>query len=166
MRHWLLTNTTYGTWLPGDARQSVTNVTGQYQLTAPLPKLERHASNLRLGDSILLSEDQAAVLLRQFKETADHRGWQLMAVSIMANHFHVVLRVPDDPEPRKLLADLKAYGSRALNREFGRPTNGTWWTTNGSKRKLPDERAVASAVNYVLHKQPRPLVTWSGDAEG
>jgi hypothetical protein len=26
MRHWLLSNTTYGTWLPGDRRGSVTSV--------------------------------------------------------------------------------------------------------------------------------------------
>ncbi|MEM1304897.1 MAG: hypothetical protein AAGG46_08365, partial [Planctomycetota bacterium] len=26
MRYWLLTNTTYGTWLPGDRRGSVTSV--------------------------------------------------------------------------------------------------------------------------------------------
>ncbi len=34
---------------------------------------------------------------------------------------------------------------------------------NGSKRKLANQAAIASAVNYVLHKQPNPLVTWAPD---
>ncbi len=161
MRHWLLTNTTYGTWLPGDARMSVTDLTGRSEITQPLPKLERHAAGLQRGRSILLTPPQAESLCHQFQETAAHRGWKLLALSIMANHFHLVVTVCEDPDPRRVLADFKAYGSRCLNREFGKPANGTWWTTKGSKRKLPDERAVASAVNYVLHKQPRPLVTWS-----
>jgi hypothetical protein len=48
-----------------------------------------------------------------------------------------------------------------LTRQFGAPLSDTWWTGNGSKRKLPDEQAVADAVHYVLYKQPNPLVTWS-----
>ncbi|QDT69862.1 hypothetical protein MalM25_28050 [Planctomycetes bacterium MalM25] len=84
----------------------------------------------------------------------------------MPNHFHTVLSVPGDPEPRRLLIDLKAYGSRALNREFGEPNSGRWWTANGSKRKLPDQQAVATAVNYALHKQPNPLIVWPSKRPG
>ena len=44
------------------------------------------------------------------------------------------------------MADFKAYGSRALNRRYGRPPSETWWTDKGSKRKLPNEEALAAAV--------------------
>jgi len=60
-----------------------------------------------------------------------------------------------------MLADFKAYASRALNRSFGKPPSDTWWTTNGSKRKLKDELALAAEIHYVLYKQPNPLVVWS-----
>ncbi|MFL5243270.1 MAG: hypothetical protein ACJ8FY_14285 [Gemmataceae bacterium] len=40
------------------------------------------------------------------------------------------------------------------------PPSETWWTTKGSKRKLPDERALENAINYVLYKQAHPLVIW------
>jgi len=76
----------------------------------------------------------------------------------MVNHFHIVVQVLDDPDPRRILADFKAYGSRTLNRLHGQPLSETWWTTNGSKRKLKDDQAFANAVHYVLYKQPRPLV--------
>jgi REP element-mobilizing transposase RayT len=79
----------------------------------------------------------------------------------MRNHFHIVVQVADDPSPQKILADFKAYASRVLNRRYGRPPSETWWTTNGSKRKLRDERHESNAIRYVLYKQPRPLVVWS-----
>jgi hypothetical protein len=79
----------------------------------------------------------------------------------MANHWHAVLQVHGDPNPKKLLADLKAYGTRALNRAYGQPPSETWWTGRGSKRKLRNDLAIAAGTNYVLFKQPHPLVVWS-----
>jgi REP element-mobilizing transposase RayT len=105
--------------------------------------------------------EHAELVLAQFRETADHRGWTLHAVAIMKNHFHLTVEVPGDPSPKKLLADLKAWASRRLNERYGEPPSETWWTSKGSKRKLADESHRANAVNYVLYKQYRPLVVWS-----
>jgi REP element-mobilizing transposase RayT len=112
------------------------------------------------GPPIYLDLEKAEITLSQFRETASYRGWTLYAVAIMANHFHIVLSVNDDPEPRKILADFKAYASRTLNGKYGKPSSETWWTTNGSKRKLKSDDALRMAVQYVL-KQPHPLVVWS-----
>jgi REP element-mobilizing transposase RayT len=178
VRAWLLTNTTYGTWLPGSPRGSVTSVFDhrlsdavsyvRFEHDLPgepyegaLPGLERTAGEHMTGSPIFFTVGHAERVLDQFRETATHRGWDLVAVSIMDNHFHLVVLVLGDPAPRKVLADLKSYGSRKLNGHFGKPPSDTWWTTNGSKRKLKDERAVEDAVNYVLYKQPNPLVVWS-----
>lgn len=178
MRYWLLTNTTYGTWLPGDQRGSVTSVRDRRvgeavddqrrrhnrpgeAWEAPIAGLANSARSRMKGSPIWLTAPQAEVLLRQLQETATYRGWLLKSIAIMANHFHLVVGVVDDSDPRKILADFKAYGTRALNRDFGRPRSGRWWTTSGSKRQLPDGRAIAAAVNYVFHKQPNPLVTWT-----
>ena len=38
----------------------------------------------------------------------------------MANHIHLVVETQDDAEPTKILADFKAYGSRALTARFGK----------------------------------------------
>jgi REP element-mobilizing transposase RayT len=178
MRTWLLSNTTYGTWLPGDRRGSVTSVRDlrpedeptplRFEHDIPgepwedeVPGLYRSALERMNGPPIYLDLEKAEALLAQFQETAGFRGWTLRAVAIMANHFHLVVEVPDDPAPRKLLADFKAYGSRTLNRRYGKPPSETWWTDKGSKRKLRDEQAVANAIHYVLYKQWRPLVVWS-----
>jgi REP element-mobilizing transposase RayT len=178
MRAWLLTNTTYGTWLPGDPRGSVTSVRDLRPENAPtvvrvehdlpgepwedeIPGLERSAREQMRGPPVFLDLAKAEALLAQFQETAAYRGWELRAVVIMANHFHIVVQVPDDPHPRKILADFKAYGSRTLNRRYGAPPSEAWWTEKGSKRKLADDEALAAAIHYVLYKQTRPLVVWS-----
>lgn len=77
------------------------------------------------SEPILLTQSQAELLLVQFQETTDFRHWLLAAVAIMANHIHVVLGVPGDPDPDNLLRDLKSYGSRKLNRTIGRPESET-----------------------------------------
>jgi hypothetical protein len=60
-----------------------------------------------------------------------------------------------------VLGDFKSWGTRALSKHFGEPASKTWWTERGSKRKLPNETALAAAIHYVLFEQPNPLVTWS-----
>jgi REP element-mobilizing transposase RayT len=171
MRYWLLTNTAYGTWLPGDARGSVTSVRGRREGDPPgesrtehdlpgepwedaIPGLQRHALEAMKGEPIFLDLEKAEMLLAQFQETAAYRGWTLFAVAIMANHFHIVVGVPGDPAPRKVLVDFKAYASRVLNRRYGEPASETWWTKKGSKRKLRDDKALSDGVAYVLYKQP------------
>jgi REP element-mobilizing transposase RayT len=117
------------------------------------------------GPPVRLQGEQAKVLLSQFEETAAYRNWLLLAVAIMSNHIHVVVGVAGDPDPADILGDFKSYGSRALNRRWQRPVNGTWWTESGSRRKLPDEAAVLAAIRYVK-KQPHPLQVWVADFAG
>jgi REP element-mobilizing transposase RayT len=101
------------------------------------------------GDAVLLDLNQASLVARQLEESARFRDWTLLAGSVMANHVHVVLGVPGDPSPAKLLQILKSYSSRALNERYSRPTSGTWWTASGSTRKLSDDVAITAAVRYV-----------------
>ena len=167
-RYWLLTWTTYGTWLPGDDRGSVVdsrphrqNIPGSPYLS---PQLDIHqrARTVQAGPSVYLSAEQAAVALTQFHETATYRGWFLHAAAVMRNHVHLVVGVPGDPEPETLLRDFKSYASRAINTRWPKPASGTWWTASGSTRKLSD---VPAAVQYV-RDQEYPLVVWVADDLG
>jgi len=162
-RHWLLTSTTYGTWLPGDVRGFVSpvpvehnglelhNVPGE-PYDADMPELEVAARGRLKGPPIRLSIPQAQAVCGQFLETALHRRWLLLAASVMVTHVHAVLTVAGDPAPSKLLGDLKAYTSRTLTAGWGAPQSQTWWTHSGSKRKLRGECAVCSAVRYTLNQ--------------
>jgi REP element-mobilizing transposase RayT len=169
-RVWLLTWTTYGTWLPGDDRGFVSNVRDgdglEVKHNTPGTPYDARQRGLAIaardqmaGEPVWLTSEQATILAEQFRETASYRGWSLLALAIMANHVHLVVGVPGDPEPDTLLRDIKSYGSRRLNQRFGKPPSAKWWTASGSRRKLPDRRAVHAAVRYVQNQQ-RPLVVW------
>ncbi|QDT76216.1 hypothetical protein [Lacipirellula limnantheis] len=145
-RHWLLTWTTYGTWLPGDARGFVSPISRESEhgkwtrenrpgvaYDQDLPERLEQSRQLLKGAPVFLRLPQAELLLGQFGETAIHRGWGLLAAAVMRAHAHLVVGVTGDPEPDALLRDFKAYGSRALNRRFSRPESGTWWTEGGSR---------------------------------
>lgn len=169
-RYWFLTWTTYGTWLPGDPRGSVTSVKvgpgqrhRQNQLGTPfasaMPGLRSHATQLAHGPPIFLIVEQAEQVLMQFHETSAHRDWLLIATAIMRNHIHVEVGVPGDPDPEVMLRDYKSYASRQLNQSWPRPPSGTWWTESGSKRKLKDESAVLATAKYI-RDQEFPLAIW------
>src|SRR5262249_54974564 len=113
-RYWLLTTTFYGTWLPGDPRGFVSQVRDRRDdqpetlvrqehndpgtaYDRGLPGLHRAAQEQMKGPPIYITAHQATVLGAQFHETASHRGWQLRAVAIMANHLHIVVGVKGDP---------------------------------------------------------------------
>jgi REP element-mobilizing transposase RayT len=169
-RSWLITSTTYGTWLPGDARGFVSTVqdeTGtrkrhnapQTPYDRDMPELRASARRLLKGNPVWLLPEQAPMVLAQFQETATYRGWELLAVAIMPNHFHVVLTAAEDVHSTAILRDLKSYAARALNRVWPRPTAGTWWTESGSRRWLPNESALAVAIEYV-RRQLGALLIW------
>lgn len=168
-RCWLLTWTTYGTWLPGERKGFVSSVVvdGKVELhnqtgmpiDADMPALREHALRLLKGKPIYLGTEQASLCLEQFRETAKIRQWQLLGIAIMANHVHLVVGVQDDPDPNKLLHNFKSYASRKLNTHCPRPPSETWWTKDGSKRKLPDLKAIQNAIGY-LRRQHAPLAMW------
>jgi REP element-mobilizing transposase RayT len=170
-RYWLLTWTTYATWLPGDPRGFVSNIaddTGKgtrhnvpgTPCDADMPALRQYMQQRLKGNPVYLDRSQANLLLKQFQETATYRGWSLLAAAVMPNHVHLVVAVAGDPDPASLLRDFKSYGSRALNRRWGEPIGGTWWTESGSRRKLRDDAAVQAAVRYV-QEQANALVIWA-----
>lgn len=147
-RFWLLTWTCYGQWLPGDPRGSVTRLEAQGQshrqeldefgtpYVEPIAGLYESAQKSLKGDPVRLCLEHAESLLEQFQETSTFRSWCLAAVAIMANHVHVVLRVPGDPEPETVLRDLKSWGSRKLNRNWTRPKS-----VHGGLNRAPNENS-------------------------
>ncbi len=172
-RYWLLTTTSYGSWLPGDDRGFVSNVRvnegpeirhnrmGE-EFDKQISDLAEHSKQKLLGPAVEFSSAHAESLLLQFQETAAHRGWGLLAAAVMATHVHLIVGVAGDPSPDNLLRDFKSYGSRALNRDFGTPKSGTWWTESGSRRKLPTVQSVLGGVRYVLGQQS-PRLIWVDD---
>jgi len=160
MRTWLLTWTTYGTWLPGDPRGSVTRVRDS---DAPrklhnkpgtpyddsLPALQAAATAALKGSPVYLNRAQAERIVAQLIATAAYRNWRLLTAAVMRNHVHLVVVAPDAVNSADLLRTFKSYATRALSESFQKPAGSRWWTTSASRRSLPDERAVQAAARYV-----------------
>jgi len=184
---WLLTWTTYGTWLPGDERGFVGYVRNEEPADSrqrlddasraddasrrvihntpgtpydrSIPALKRYAQQQMKEAPVWLDLPQAEAFLAEAQRTAVYRQWRLLAAAIMANHVHLIVEVPEDLSGERLLQEFESYGSRILNQQFGKPASGTWWTKSGSTRLLPTDRAVTAAVEYV-RRQHRPLMVW------
>jgi len=124
-----------------------------------MPGLARCSRDALKSSPIRLHTDQAIHLRDQMMQTATVRDWRILAMAVMSNHIHVVVGVPGDPDPVRILRDFKSYGSRALSERWGKPPGDRWWTRGGSTRKLPDTPAVFAAIAYVRN-QPYPLATW------
>jgi len=144
-RHWLITWTTYGTWLPGDDRGFVSNVASpdgngvrrnepRTACDRAMPDLREFARSNLVSDPVWLSQPQAEALLDQFRETAAYRRWRLLAAAVMRNHVHLLVGVPGDPDPDVLLRDFKSYGSRRLNQSAGGRGGGRRAGRSGRRR--------------------------------
>jgi len=162
-RIWFLTWTAYGTWLPGDERGFVSpkfeGASAERNNEPGRPyddgrrDLPRIAESKLSGDPVRLTRALAEVVRRQFEETARIRGWQLLAGAIMANHIHLVVGVPGDPDPSVLLRDFKSYASRDLNHPDRVSARRRWWTGQGSNRKLGDWDTLETVLWYVREQE-------------
>jgi REP element-mobilizing transposase RayT len=71
----------------------------------------------------------------------------------MPNHFHAVVIALNEVDSEDILGDLKAYASRRLNKNWGKPTSETWWTESGSQRPKKTEPAIRNAVRYAWNQE-------------
>jgi REP element-mobilizing transposase RayT len=172
---YFLTWTTYGTWLPGDARGWVDKHQSGPEVPYQAPDRRRErAAKARMKESpVILTPRAREVVEAALRETCSYRGWTVHALSGRTNHVHIVVTTPD-LTPGWVMRTLKAYATRALNRleaaagtapacqrglvkascDHGAPSpkRQRWWTEDGSKRYINDERSLAAAVHYVNHQ--------------
>ncbi|MBP3959410.1 transposase [Gemmata sp. G18] len=109
---------------------------------------------------VLLEPAHAIDVFSQLRETSARRGWALLALAVLTNHIHAVVRVEGDPDGAVLLRDFKSYASRRLNTAHGKPVAGSWWSESGSRRVLRDEKNILAAIEYVS-SQTGALFVWA-----
>src|SRR5262245_31070838 len=105
---YLLTWTTYGSWLHGDERGWVQS--GQPGIQIPDPE-KKAKSQARLAETtVLLDDSQRQVVAGTIHEHCRIRQWQLHAINVRSNHVHVVVTAELPPE--QVLSQLKAWCAR------------------------------------------------------
>jgi REP element-mobilizing transposase RayT len=145
-----LTWTTYGSWMPGDARGWADD---RGMVREPNARLARVAAGLMRGTSVVLTFAQRDTVERAIHEHCDFRGWVLHAATCRTTHVHVVVSAAERT-PDGVLGSLKARCSRQLSQGAKEPL--TWWTRGGSMRRIYDTRSLENLVAYVVECQDKP----------
>jgi REP element-mobilizing transposase RayT len=157
---YFLTFTCYGHRVFGDAAGSVDR--WHNRRGAPdIPAAPGRAAGIRermMQPAYQLDEPRRIVVLTAVRETCAHRGWRLLAAHARETHVHLVAEAEHAPE--RVLTDLKAYASRALNRAGYETSERIRWARHGSTVYLWKPEDVRSAVIYVVEEQGIKMAVW------
>ena len=106
----------------------------------------------------MLDEQRRDVVLAAIQTLRSHRGWTLRAAHVWTQHVHLVVSAEESPE--RILHDVKAYSSRALNESKLDRTKIPRWARHGSTRYLWKLEQIGAAVHYVVREQGEPMAVW------
>jgi valyl-tRNA synthetase len=154
---YLITFTTYGTWLHGDERGSVDrqqNLPGEPYVLGDEQR-ERAEFSQQHQPAVTLEPQQRQVVQQTIREVCQHRGWTLHAAHVRTNHVHVV--VSAEPEPERVMNDFKSYATRRLREQDLVGQDESVWTRHGSTRYLKEEPSFEAARRYVIDEQGESL---------
>jgi hypothetical protein len=84
----------------------------------------------------------------------------LWAAHVRSLHVHVV--VTGGTTPEKVMNDLKAYASRALNETEPGKAGRKRWTRHGSTRYVNEAGHLERVIRYVLEGQGSPQAVFDG----
>lgn len=147
----LLTWTTYGTWLPGDERGWILRGKG---VQTQNHIVEDSARREMTEPVCTLDAEQRQLVHQTIVDHCSHRAWHLFVTNVRTNHVHVVVKSDRDPEDVR--DQLKAWCTRKLKdlqRIRGEPQRIKWWTERGSQRYIGDEESLEAAILYVRDGQ-------------
>lgn len=166
---YLLTWTTYGSWLPGDERGWVRRGGDSIELGSC--QLRARAQQDLVCGPVGLDPQQQDLVRKTIVGHCAYRGWSLHAVNVRSNHVHVV--VTSDCSPEQTMQQLKAWCSRRLTEDVRRTSGNDkpgaratgsslreattarrkWWTQRGSTKWINDEAYLHNAIRYVNEGQ-------------
>lgn len=147
---YFITWTTYGTWLPGDARGWRHTTKGDQR---PQPRLEAWCQNRMSEKLVTLTASQRAKVETVCHQHAGIRGWHLHAVNARSNHVHLVITA--DQKPETVRDQFKANATRVLRQGTDAIANEKVWTRGGDCEVIDGEENLERVVMYVLEAQDR-----------
>ena len=143
---YMITWTTYGTWLQGDERGYVKNG----RICPGNKALMQSNKQLQLQDAIRLSSAQQQVVRKAIIEEAASRGQRIYALAVQPTHIHIVAEYVPQPIG-KVVAFYKKAGRLTL-KTMGH--NGKLWTRGYDKRFCFDEESLRRRIRYVDSQNP------------
>ncbi len=150
---YLLTTTTYGTWLHGDAHGSI-NRHGwsvRTRFLGPDPELEERKRKQMKQPPFKLGAQERGVVHHAILDYCDLKQWPLKAINVRTNHIHVVVNAVEDGA--RMLGAMKSRATRLLRENGLIGADRKVWTYRGGITFLVNEDEVAEAIRYVMDGQ-------------
>jgi REP element-mobilizing transposase RayT len=155
---YFITLRTYGTWLHGDLRTSVTRSQNTYGTPRVEPNEAMHQSaQERLKHDPVVVDGRAADLIEKtVTEVCAKRSWKVFALKMRTNHLHIVVIGPVSPE--RILGDIKSWTTRRLREQGFIAPDVSPWVRHGSTPYLWTDERLMAAIEYVLTGQGSSLL--------
>ena len=138
---YMITWTTYGSWLQGDERGYVKE--GRIYPGDEL--LRQNNERLQIHKAIRLSKAQRQLVQNAIIKEAERQGQRIYALAVCSNHVHLLLEYIPRPLS-KVLAHYKTAARLAL-RTLGQ--TGKVWAKGYDKRFCFDQATLAQKIKYV-----------------
>jgi REP element-mobilizing transposase RayT len=138
---YMVTFTTYGTWLQGDRRGFVKDG----KIFEGCERLEQANKKMRRDDKVGLRKAEREIARNAILQEAERIGEKILALSVWSNHVHVVIKEGGKPVDM-VVNRLKTAAYYSL-RKSG--FEGKVWTRSFDKRFCFDERALRKRIEYV-----------------
>jgi REP element-mobilizing transposase RayT len=148
---YMVTFTTYGTWLQGDKRGWVKNA-NIYQVN---PCIEEANKEQMQHTAVRLSKIERDLVREAMLGKARERKQKVYAISVWSNHVHIVFE--NDGWPiSKVVQAYKNAATVALKKNG---FCGKVWTSGYDKRYCFDEKALRKRIEYVERHTKTGTVT-------
>jgi len=161
---YLITFTTYGTWLHGDKRGSVNKEHNRYSsaFVNPNSGLHRKEQIALKNPPFVLKQSQREMVLKDILRVCEFRGWFAHAVHVRSSHIHIV--VSGEEKPEKMMVNFKAYATRAIRKCNNEQTTiRKYWTRHGSTKYIWTKESLVSTIKYVRDEQGKIMAFGATD---
>jgi REP element-mobilizing transposase RayT len=154
---YLITFTTYGTWLHGGGKASVSEEHNRFgeEFVPCNPGLNTKEQSLLKHPPVKLNAPHRNAVLQAVLEVCDFRGWLAHAVHIRSNHIHIVVSGREKPE--KMMRDFKIYATKAIKKDDDKMPAKKYWTHHGSTRYIWTKEKLRAAIEYVKNGQGKVM---------
>ena len=138
---YMLTWTTYGSWLQGDTRGYVRDG----RILSGNEKLERANKSMRVGRAVTLGKAECEIIKRAMLAEGERIGEKILAVSVGSKHVHVVIAA-GGKAISKVVSRLKCAAYYEVKKDGA---DKRLWTQGYDKRLCLDEQSLVARIGYV-----------------
>jgi REP element-mobilizing transposase RayT len=143
---YMITWTTYGTWLQGNERGFVRNG----RIFGENKELEAANKQAQKQDTVILNKRQRQIIEEAILKEAKIIGEKVLAISIRSNHVHIVIYGGMNPV-EDVVSRFKNAGYFAIRKEGN---CGRIWTRGYDTRYCFDKKALEERIRYVGEQTP------------